>query len=153
MSLSYEQAVDELVRLFNERWNALTPAVLGRDEPAPVQWPGNPAVGPSVVQPFGRFMYRHLPDPRHTLAPAGSRRFTRSGYVLVQCFGPIADPNWTTPGLSLAEKLAIIARDAYEGRGTKDGLWFRNASIAEVGADKVYYQQHARIDFTYDERK
>lgn len=153
MSLTYEQATDELVRLLTERWNALTPAVLDQADPALLQWPGVPDVAPDVVQPFGRFIMRHIPDRRHTLAPAGSRRFTRTGFVTVQCFGPVADPGWPKGGLSLAEKLAIIARDAYEGVGTKDGLWFRNASIVEVGADKVYYQQHARVEFTYDECK
>lgn len=153
MSLTYEQATDELVRLFVTRWNTLTPAVLGGSDPALVQWPGVPATPPDVVQPFGRFLFRHIADPRHTLAPAGSRRFTRSGLVTVQCFGPVADPGWPQGGLSLAEKLAIIARDAYEGVGTGDGLWFRNARIVEIGADKVYYQHQARIDFTYDECK
>lgn len=153
MSLTYTQATDEIVRLLNERWIALTPALLGGSDPALMQWPGMPQGQPPVVQPFGRFIIRHLPDARHTLAPAGSRRFTRSGIITVQCFGPIADPAWPAGGLSFAEKFAIIARDAYEGVGTGDGLWFRNAHIVELGADKVYYQHQARVEFTYDECK
>lgn len=153
MSLTYPQATDEMVRLLKERWDALTPAVLGGAQPALMQWPGLPLGAPSVVQPFGRMIIRHRANPGHTLAPAGQRRFEREGLITVQCFGPIADPNWTAGGLSLAESLAIIARDAYEGVGTNGGLWFRNAHIVEIGADKVYHQHQVRVDFQYDEMK
>ncbi|WVW77402.1 tail terminator [Stenotrophomonas phage vB_SmaS_Bhz59] len=153
MSLTRTQAVDEMVRLLRERWNALTPAVLGGSDPALLQWPGTIVAPPEVVQPFGRFQVRHAANPRHTFAPKGQRRFERSGLITIQCFGPIADPDWPDGGLSLAENLAIIARDAYEGEGTDDGLWFRNARIVEIGADKVYYQQQALVEFQYDETK
>lgn len=153
MSLTYSQAIDELVRLLNQAWKTLTPAVLGGPDPALMQWPGEPQDNPDVVQPFGRYKQTHIGDPHHTLAPAGRRRFTRSGFVTIQCFGPIADINWPQGGLSLAEKLAIIARDAYEGVGTNDGLWFRNARIVDIGADKVYYEHRVLVDFTYDECK
>lgn len=153
MSLTYSQATDEMVRLLREAWVSLTPAVVGGPDPAVMQWPGIPQGQPDVVQPFGRMIIRHTPDPRHTLAPKGFRRMSRSGFITVQCFGPVADPAWPTGGLSLAEKLAIIARDAYEGVGTDDGLWFRDAGIIELGADKVYYQNQVRVSFQYDECK
>lgn len=153
MSLTYSQAVDQMVKLLNEAWVSLTPALLGGPDPILMQWPGQPQGLPEIVQPFGRMTYRHVADPRHTLAPAGHRRFTRGGFIVVQCFGPIADAEQTIDGFSFAEKLAIIARDAYEGKGTDEGLWFRNAHINEIGADDVYYQHQARVDFTYDECK
>ncbi|QYW02120.1 hypothetical protein CPT_Sonora_017 [Stenotrophomonas phage Sonora] len=153
MSLTYTKAIDEMVRLLAVQWNALTPALLQRPEPALLQYPGMPQGNPDVEQPFGRLLIRHVSDPRHTFGPPGSRRYTRSGFITIQCFGPIDDVNWPAGGLSLAENLAIIARDAYEGVGTNDGLWFRNAHVIEIGADKVYYEQRARIDFTYDECK
>lgn len=152
MSLTYEQAVDEMVRLFTEKWNADTPALNG-GQVVPVLWPGNPSGELTPVAPHARHYIRHIADPRHTLAVRPFRRFTRSGYIFVRCLTPIADYDASIGGLSLAEKLAIIARDAYEGVSTTNSLWFRNARIVEVGAVKAYYEQQARVDFTYDECK
>jgi hypothetical protein len=153
MSLTYLEACDEMKRLFWERWQALSPGVAGSADPVLVQWPGEPIGPPKKTQPFARFAIRHTGSRQTTFGPTGQRRFTRVGFVVVQCFGPVADAGIPNGGLSLAENLAIIARDAYEGVGTGDGLWFRNVRVAEITSDKSYYQQQLRAEFQYDEMK
>ena len=151
MSLpTFDTARDEILGLFKASWDAETPAVNGGAVPR-VEWQGVDAqTPPPVGAPWARVTVRHSNTTVHTLAPAGSRRFTRTGLVTVQIFTPTIDGG----GLSLAEKLATIARKAYEGRGTASGIWFRNARIQEIGMDPAgWYQMNVLVEFRYDERR
>lgn len=149
MSLpTFDSARDEILGLFSTTWTAETPAVNGGKVP-PVEWPGVDSGGPPPKEdPWARITVRHGTSRQSTFGPSGGRRFTRPGIVTVQVFTPITKGG----GLSLAEKLAIIARNAFEGRGTATGIWFRNVRIQEIGQEPGgMYQMNVVAEFQYDE--
>jgi hypothetical protein len=146
MSLTLQEASDEIQGLFWDAWRALAPAANGGDLPA-VQWPGVEDEPTPADKPFARFTMRHNTTRGQTLAPPGSRRFTRPGVLTVQVFAPTAAGG----GLSLAQSLAIIARNAYEGVGTSSGIWFRNSRVQYIGVSGAWHQMNVTHEFEYDE--
>lgn len=149
MSTNFEDASDAMKFLFWDYWRALTPALNG-GVVVSVRWQGVTYDGPPpVTKPYATHTIRHAKSQQITFGPPGQRRFLRPGVIAVQVFTPLAN----SQGLSLAEKLAIIARDAYEGKATTGGIWFRNARINEVGPDGTWYQQNMVVEFEYDEIK
>lgn len=149
MSLpTFQGATDELLGLFWDFWRAETPAANGGNVPT-VQWPDDESDPPAADAPFARIRIRHNPSGQSTFGPTGQRRFARSGIVTVQVFTPVTDG----AGSTLAGKLATIARNAYEGRSTASGIWFRDTRIKEVGSDKTWYQINVTVEFEYDEQR
>jgi hypothetical protein len=78
---------------------------------------------------------------------SGTKRWERSGFLIVQLFTPILQ------GQSSADSLVGIIRGAFEGYSTPSGVWFRNPRISEVGSDGTWYQTNILVDFLYDEVK
>lgn len=76
----------------------------------------------------------------------GERRWRREGLIIVQCFG-LLDKG----GRRLAQRMAESVRDAYQGKATPGGVWFRNATTMEIAPDGPHYQVNAVIQFNYDE--
>lgn len=79
---------------------------------------------------------------------SGKKRWGRRGTIMVQCFARL-----TAGSIDKATDMACAVRDAFQGRATDSGVWFRNCSIREVGADLSWYQVNATITFDYDEVK
>jgi hypothetical protein len=67
--------------------------------------------------------------------------------VTVQVFVPNGQ------GVTLADRLCKIAAEAFEGRHTPGGVWFRNVRMREVGPDGPWVQHNVVAEFTYDELK
>lgn len=146
---TYDSAQDEILGLFNTDWTALTPAVTGGAVPD-VDWPGQDRHAQfDPEKPWARVSLRYGPSRQITFGPVLSRRFNRVGTVSVQVFEPLSSAN----DLSLGSQLAIIARDAFEGRSTASGIWFRNARITPIGADGAWYQTNVVVEFQYDEMR
>lgn len=146
---TYDSANDEILGLFNADWATRTPALNG-GQAVHVEWPGVDSQDPPPVgAPWARIVLRYGSSRQATLSPPGQRRFTRTGLVTVQIFTPISAGG----GLSLAEKLGIIARDAFEGKGTSSGIWFQNARIQPIGADGQWEQTNVVVEFQYDEQR
>lgn len=78
----------------------------------------------------------------------GVTRWGQNGQIIVQCFGRIS-----AGGIDKAMEMACAVRDAFRGRATAGGVWFRRQTIREVGQDKGWYQVNATITFDYDEVK
>lgn len=149
MSLpTFGDARDEILGLFNTAWTSNAGAVNGGDVP-PVAWPGVDASAHDPESAHARVFLRHVDSRQASFGQVGQRRFNRKGLLTIQVFTPTA----RNTGLSLAENLATIARDAYEGIGTASGIWFRNVRIQEVGPDKGLYQMNVVAEFEYDELK
>jgi hypothetical protein len=145
----YVSANDEIKGLFLADWRALAPALNGGVVP-PIEWKGvDSGTPPPADAPWARVTVRHTSSPRQTLAKRGEGRVTRLGLVFIQIFAPIANGQ----GLLLAQQLAIIARNAYERKGTASGIWFRRARVQEVGADGTWEQINVSLDFQYDEQQ
>lgn len=132
-------------------WNARAGGVVGTPEAAPeLLWEGVEKSGPPAQSDaFARVTILHASGRQRSLASdTGTRRFERDGIVTVQCFAPRG-----RRGPTLAEALASVAKDAFEGKASPGGVWFRNATIKEVGPDKGWFQVNAVVQFQYDEVK
>lgn len=152
MSITYNAARDAINLQFYTDWQALAPAQNNSVEP-PVRWMGDDSGNnPDPAQPWAWITILHGPSFQDTLGPdaAGGRSFQRTGTVTIQIFAPLSRGQ----GLTQAEALAIIARNAFEGRTAGSGeIWFRNVAIQEVGADGAWFQVNVVADFLYDELK
>lgn len=148
--MNLDDAQDEMMGLFKAAWDANAAAANGGLLPE-VEWPGDTESGREKMTSaaFARFSLRHLTGRQVTFGPPGARRFQRPGIITVQAFAPVERGS----GLSVAENLAIIARDAFEGVGTGSGLIFRNARVAYVGISKAWHQYNMSVEFEFDEMK
>jgi len=145
----FDTARDEIQALFWDYWKAQTPVLTG-GAPAMVQWQGvDSGEAPTPNAPWARFDLRHTLGRQTTFGSTGHRRFLRKGLIQIQVFVP----NSRGVGLSDAEKYSTIARDAFEGKGTPSGIWFRNASIQEIGVNEGWFQMNVSVEFVYDEMK
>jgi len=97
-----------------------------------------------VAQLRGPYVKHNLGDDQ-TLGPTGGRVFDRSGILIVQVMTPFGD------GFTLADALATVARNAYEGVSTPNGVWFRKATVKEVGKTGGFYQTNVVANFEYTE--
>lgn len=86
----------------------------------------------------------------------GSTRWGRNGFIFAQCFSrqaPVDAAPGDLIGVDKAMQYACAVRDAFQGRASDSGVWFRNCNAREVGPDKSWYQANASITFDYDEVK
>lgn len=130
-------------------WAAQDWAALGIGAAPFIEWQGRGAdSGPSVTLPYAIWAARHSAAPQRGLSDQfGYQNYETIGLITVQCKAPLIDGN----GFEVAERMAIIARDAYRGKQTPDCIWFRNARIQEVGPDAGWFLFNAYIEFEYDE--
>lgn len=144
------QARDSMASLFAAAWASSDAwASLGLPDAPRIAWQGRRLdPEPSLDAPYCRWIARHGEPPRPSLAgDQATRIYPNSGMIIVQCLAPLDPGN----GFEVAERMAIIARDAYRGKQTSDCIWFRNARIEEVGEDAGWFLFNAYVDFTYDE--
>ena len=143
-----ETARDDIIGLFRTAWLAdvesqnvplfywdiPNPAPSGEDgDGNPVSW--------------ARVSVQHLPGQHQaTLSgDTGQRRWRRTGIVTVQIFAPYGT------GLSIGDKLGMVALRAFEGQSTPSGIWFRDVSFQEVGQDSIWFNSNVSATFEYDE--
>lgn len=139
MSLTYSEARAEIAEAFTTAWKNANPTF-------PIAY--EDAAAPGAFTPWARFSLRHNRGEQEALAnPLGSRLFFRDGILLVQIFTPSGE------GLTRSYDLAKVAADAFEGRKTPGGVWFRSVRIREVGPDGNWYQLNVTADFQYNEVK
>lgn len=138
------QATDEMLAAFKTRWDSLTTAVCGY-VPA-VEWPGLDPMNPEdKTKAWARIAILHNKSSQTGFGDSGSRMHTRTGFVAIQIFTP--------RDLLIAQQLGIIARNAYEDQPTAGGVWFRDATVNEVGTTASWCQLNVLIEFQYDELK
>lgn len=90
---------------------------------------------------------RHVTGRQETIGGIGNRAFLRSGIIFLQVFTRIGN------GLQESYRLAKVLTDAFEGKSSSGGVWFRNIRINEVGKDGAFTQLNVIIEFQYNERK
>lgn len=145
-NLTYSEARDEIHTLFKTAWDAGAETgcqpVLYADSkttvPKTVDTDSNPDV-------WARITVQHTGGNQATLG--GNRCFNRFGVVTVQVFTPIGT------GLSIGDNVYKIVVDAYEGKTTPGGVWFRNVAVNEVGPEGEWFQTNIIADFEYEEQK
>lgn len=142
------QARDEILARLKTAADSVTPNPLRLIyDDAPGQ-PTRTESTTSRVDPWARARVQHTAGRQASLSGAsGTKRWERSGFLIVQLFTPILQ------GQSSADSLVGIIRGAFEGYSTPSGVWFRNPRISEVGSDGTWYQTNILVDFLYDEVK
>lgn len=140
MSTTTPVAVDEMMAVVKAAVDAYDPTI-------EVRWPGVEKQSPPAGDiRWMRVSYAHDDSDQASLAGAdGARRWRRQGQLFVQCFAPLA-----AGGLPVASEMACVIRDAFEGKATTSGVWFRRATTNEVGPSASWYQVNASSTFEYD---
>lgn len=139
MTMTFEQANDEILALFKTAWDT-TDYKVSYTNVTP-SFPDDP-------EPWARPKMKHHAGGQGSITGGlGSRRYERLGLLTVQIFVPKGE------GLSEAYSLGKVIADAYEGQSTAGGAWFRNIRPSEAGDEGDFEQLNMLIDFTYDEVK
>lgn len=147
MSLTYEQAYDEIHERFLAAWEG---DPLSQDIPV-LYWDTKsqiPGTGDSDdnPDPWARITVQHSQGNQASLVNhLGRQRYEQTGVVTIQIFTPLGT------GLSLNQKLSKIAADAFRGKKTPGGVWFRNVRPNEVGESGAWFQTNILAEFEYDE--
>lgn len=151
MATTFANARKQMRILLQAAWDANTPAVTPDSSvPQLIQQGIEPETPPPNDKPYARMVIFHGVSFQATLADKdGNRTFERNGFITVQVFAPLDGT-----GLSLAENLATIGNNAFEGKSINpEQIWFRNVRINEIGPSGPWYQINVIADFVYDEIK
>lgn len=139
MSLTFSDAVDQIMDIFKAAWDTTG---------FPTYYEDVRQQRDSNERPWSTTTLRHASGQQMTLGTAtGTSRFARDGLLIVQIFTPAGK------GLQDAYNLAKVVVDAYEGSTTPGGVWFRNVRLNEVGRDGRFFQMNVLVEFLYDELK
>lgn len=145
------QARDQIFTLLKTAWASGAPgAVASAYTPALYYQGQEPLTAPPMNLAHGKVTLTHVTGRQTSLASSDStKRWTRGGIIIVQCLAPISSGK----GLTIAESLAVVANNAFEGKTTTGGAWFRNCRLNEVGPKDGWFAINAITDFLYDEVK
>ena len=134
-SITEEQAVDDMSKMFFDEW------------PHQVFWDDVRDQRDTSETPWASFVIRHATGDQDTLGGRGARSFLREGTITVAIHTP------TGNGLSESIALGTVARNIYEGNSSPNGVWFRKVRIQEVGRRGSFFQRNMLVDFQYYEVK
>jgi hypothetical protein len=139
------QARDDVFTMFLTAWNAN--AAFDGYVPE-VRYAGT-AKGPvpPAEKAWCRVTLQHTTGGQVSFGAPGGRRFERRGLMMVQLFVPTVHGR----GLSDIEQLATVARNAWEGLSSPNGVWFRNIRVEDVGEDGPWWNTNVMGNFIYDE--
>jgi hypothetical protein len=136
MSLTPQQAVDDMSAMFLAVAGGYT-----------IHWENVKKDRSSTQDPWFVYMVRHTIGQQDSLGGIGSRSFLRAGQIVVAVYTPVGN------GLSESYTLAKLVTDAYEGKASPNGVWFRNVRVNEIGVDGDFHQTNVIIEFQYHEQK
>lgn len=135
MSCTPTEARDQMSALFAAAWaTTLKPVVYDDLGGAP----------PEARDFWARLSIKHNNGGHNAI---GNHSFFRSGEVWIQLFGPLGQ------GLSGLDGYVKIVMDAYEGKTTAGGVWFKDVRFKEIGRDGDFYQVNVIASFRYREIK
>lgn len=142
------EARDEMFAMLLSAWENGAGDVLGYLPD--ILWQGQEKGPPSLEFAYARASVVHNTGRQASLAgEAGAKRFRRTGILFVQCFAPLGIEN----PLTIADNLGRIVLDAFEGRSSPGGIWFRSCRLNEIGPTDGWYQVNVIAEFSYDEVK
>lgn len=149
-SLTNTQARNEIMAMFRTAWLA------GAFNTCKVFYPNTstdpldstPLTGQTNPNGWVRAMCHNVASRQSTLSGAqGEQRFTRTGIFVAELYAPRGT------GLSSSDAMAKIVLDAFEGKRSPSGIWFRDVRQTEIGPDGEWYQVNVVAEFTYDQVK
>jgi len=146
MTATYTEAVDAINGAFYEAWQAEAASIVG--SVPEIRWQGVEADKPPQNVFWCRVSIQTVYEEQTTLSnDNGTKRYRTGGLVFVQIFCPTADAQAMDKG----RKLAIVARNAFRGKQTANGVWFRNARINELPPEDDAYRLNVVADYEYDD--
>jgi hypothetical protein len=113
-----------------------------------IQWQGKTDdKAPEPTAKWIRVYIKHASGSQASLASdTGKRKWSRTGVIIVQCFVPL-----NNGGLDVARAIAASLQNGFQGKSSPSCVWFRNATVTEVGRDNSWYQVNFSALFTYDD--
>ena len=150
MSATYQQARDAMFTLFYLAWTSNAPAIVG--SVPEIRWQGKEvAAKPPVDNYWCRVSASNVGEPQGSLqssvASPGNRRYNAQGILVIELFCPMSVSDSHVKG----EDLAVVARDAFKGKETSNGVWFRNATIKARPASEDAYRFNIVVEYEYDD--
>lgn len=142
MITSLSQADKEMAELFRLPWEVT--------KGYKCDWPNAKANDHEEDEIWARWNLDYALGNQTTLAPKGSRKFSKSGTIFITVFTPLGG------GLAQARDASEIALFAYEGERTPNDVWFRNVRIESeghgrgTGKNKSWWTTLVAANFTYD---
>lgn len=131
-SLTASQALDEIAAMLNTAWLANAQAAADMASVPLLTW-SNVALDTrlDMASPWARADIRLTGGEQATLGAVGQRRFERTGLLTVQVFIPLGE------GVTRGTQLANVALNAFEGKASPGGVWFRQCGIRYVGRNET----------------
>ena len=143
-----ENARDSMATMLMNAWAAQDWAGLGFTGAPDIEWQGRGVSDALTIEkPYIVWRAEHAEAPQAAFSDSAEKAYENNGMIIIQCKGPLLPGN----GFEVAQRMAIIARNAYRGKQTPECIWFRNARISEVGADGGWYLFNTYIEFQYNE--
>ena len=141
-SLTITAAKDDMLKMVRDAWLADSRA----DEN--LVYDDLDGSVPETMLSWARVDIKHADGGQDSLSGGlGKQRYTRSGVLTVQLFDPSGE------GLSSSDNSAKIIMDAFDGKSSANGVWFKNVRLNEIGADGDFFNSNIIVDFEYYEVK
>ena len=142
MSLTITEARDDILKMAYDAWVAAgytANNLIYDDKDGSI---------PTNGERWARITVRHETGSQASLSGGlGTQKYLRTGTVFVQIFEPSGE------GLSSIDNSAKIIMDAFEGKSSPNGVWFRNVTFQEIGPDGNFFNGNVTIGFEYNELK
>ena len=142
---SHEQATDEINTMLLDAWTESPETQL-----IPIVWGDVVSVKQGTVdyfkgtEPYLRAELFHESSRKASLrGPSGSRREhsgTLAAFLHIQ----------GGKGYANALPLISVAQDAFDGKASPSGVWFRNPEITNIGRQGTWYVMSMTATFIYD---
>lgn len=148
MAATLELVTDEILTKFKTYWDANAPTAVGGSYSPKMLTEADRSEDPAEGRAWCRIVIRHSSVGHGTLGGVGKRRITRYGLIYVQIFVPFLEGS----GFTIVQRLAQVARDAYEGDRTPN-VCFAACRLNEQGREGPWIQMNLTADFNWDEVK
>ncbi|MCW2763979.1 MAG: hypothetical protein JWR85_4180 [Marmoricola sp.] len=151
MTTTYPQAVNDIFGLITAAWNANAATILG-EAPGALRYVGVETQGKQETDKFwARVSTQGVDENQASIANGvgapGNRRYQAEGLVFIQLFAP-KSRNTAMEKLRL---LAQLARNAYRGKVTVNGVSFSHVRIQELDPEELWQRINVVAEYAYDE--
>lgn len=140
--MNIAEARDEILTLFRTAWLA-DPTTTA----APILWADKTSdddlPNPEEDPIWCRATVLHTSGGNDSI---GNKLFFRNGTATIQIFTRYGS------GLTNNDLAAKVALDAFQGKSTAGGVWFRDVTLNEIGQDGDWFQSNVLANFEYTER-
>lgn len=154
MALDIISATDAILSTFKTYWDANSTAY-NSGQPVPLVFDiSEMDLKPhpeDSSKPWARAVVRHATARKATLQnAAGQGRYRRTGLAWVQIYVPFVDGSAYTT----AQRLAVVAQKAYEGKRTGGGeVVFMDCAILDRAPEGQWFRYDVKASFYWDEIK